>query len=177
MGQVKEISIKNQTYYFFDGMINIKKFHSNLLKIDKTSYKGIDVYYIGYITIKEFGDCENICSVNPLYLIIHSAAGHFKEKSNEKYLTLDLTDKCDEVLSGIRSEIKTFNNGKELFYKKSHAKIGINTDDDLPLNKPLIFPTLAVIIRCVFQDGEKLCPQIYLDECLYDLQMLEYRRS
>ena len=81
MGQVKEISIKNQTYYFFDDMIDIKNFHSNLLKIDKKSHKDIDIYYIGYITIKKFSDCENIHSVNPLYLIIHSATGHFKEKT------------------------------------------------------------------------------------------------
>ena len=53
MGQVKEINIKNYTYYFFDNMINIKDFHSNLLKIDKESYKDTDIYYIGYITIKK----------------------------------------------------------------------------------------------------------------------------
>ena len=62
-------------------MINIKNFHSNLPKIDKTSYKEVDIYYIGCITIKEFGDCETIRSVNPLYLIIHSATGHFKGKN------------------------------------------------------------------------------------------------
>ena len=60
MRQVKEISIKNQTYYFFDDIINIKNFHSFLLKIDKKSHKDIDIYYIGYNTIKKFGDCENI---------------------------------------------------------------------------------------------------------------------
>ena len=80
MGQVKEINIKNQTSYFFNDMINIKNFHSNLLKIDKKLYKDIDTYYIGYITIKKFGDYEYIHSVNPLYLIFHSATGHFKEK-------------------------------------------------------------------------------------------------
>ena len=85
MGQVKELNIKNQTYYFFDNMINIKNFHSDLLKIDKKSYKVINIYYIGYITIKNFSDCENIHSVNPLYLIVHFAAGYFKEKSDEKY--------------------------------------------------------------------------------------------
>ena len=53
--------------------------------------------------------------------------------------------------------------------KKSYARIGVDTDDDLPLNKPLKFPTLTIIIRCVFQEGEKLCLQIYLDECLYEL--------
>ena len=85
MGQVKEINTKNQTYYFFDGMINIKYFHSNLLNIDKKSYKDIDIYYIDYITIKKFGDCENIHSINLLYLIINYATGHFKEKNDEKY--------------------------------------------------------------------------------------------
>ena len=53
-----------------------------------------------------------------MFLIIHSAAGHFKEKNDEKYLILDSSDKYEEVLSGIRSEIKTLNGGKELFYKK-----------------------------------------------------------
>ena len=86
MGEVKEINIKNQTHCFFDDMINIKNFHSNLPKIDKKSYKDIDICYIGYITIKKFGACENIHSVNSLYLIIHSATGHFKEKkNNEQY--------------------------------------------------------------------------------------------
>ena len=103
MGQVKEINSKNQTY-FFANMINIKHFHSNFLKIDKTLYKDIDIYYIGCITIKRFGDSENIHSVNPLYLIIHSATRHFKEKNDKKHLILDSTDKNEDVLSGIRSE-------------------------------------------------------------------------
>ena len=107
--------------------------------------------------------------MNPLYLIIHSATGSFKEKNGEKYLIIDLTDKYDEVFSGIISEIKTINGGKELFYGKNYARIGVNTDDDLPLNKQLKFPTLTIIIRCVFQEGEKLYPQVYLDECLYEL--------
>ena len=166
MGQVKEISIENQTYYFFDDMINIKSFHSNLLKIDKKLYKYFDIYYIGYITIKKFGNCENIHSVFSLYLIIHSATGHFKEKNHLKYLILNSTDKYEEVWSGIRSKIETLNIGKELLWK-NHARIGINSDDDLPLNKPLKFPTLTIIIRCVFQEDEKLYPQIHLDECLY----------
>ena len=123
MGQVKEINIKNQTYYFFNDMINIKNFYSNLLKIDKKSYKDIDIYYIGYIKIKEFGDFENIHSVNPLYLIIHSATAYFEEKNDEKYLIPDLKDKYEDVLSGIRSEIKTLNGGKVLFFKKIMRKL------------------------------------------------------
>ena len=80
MGETKELNIKNQTYYFFDDMIDIRNFQSSLLKIDIRPYKDIDIYYIGYITMKKFNDCENIHSVNPLYLIIHSAKGYFKEK-------------------------------------------------------------------------------------------------
>ena len=56
MGQVKELNIKNQTYYFFDDIIDIKHFHSNLLKIDKKSYRDIYIYYIDYIAIKKFSD-------------------------------------------------------------------------------------------------------------------------
>ena len=81
MREVKEINIKNQTDYFFDDMIDIKNFHSNLLKVDKKSHEDINIYYIGYIAIKKFSDCENIHSVSPLYLILHSVTGHFKEKT------------------------------------------------------------------------------------------------
>ena len=140
-----------------------------MLKIDKNSYKDIDIYHNGYITIKKVDDYENIHSVNPLYLIIHSATGHFKEKNDDKYLSLDSTDKYKEVWSGTRSEIKTTNGRKELFYEKKRAKIGIDNDDDLPLNKSLKFPILVIIIRCVFQEDEKFYPLIYLDECLYKL--------
>ena len=104
MGNVKELNIKNQTYYFFNDMIDIKNFQSNLLKIDKKPYKDFDIYYIGYITIKKIGDYENIHSVNPLYLIIHSATGYFNEKNDEKYWIVDLTEKYEKVFSEIRSE-------------------------------------------------------------------------
>ena len=61
-------------------MIDLKNFRSNLLKIDKKSYNDFDISYIDYITIKKFGDYENIHSVNPLYLLINSATGYFKKK-------------------------------------------------------------------------------------------------
>ena len=73
MSEVKELNLKNLTYYYFNDIINIKDFHLNSQRMDKKRYKDIDIYYIGYITVKKIGDCENIHSVNPLYLIIHSA--------------------------------------------------------------------------------------------------------
>ena len=53
MGEVKELNIKNRTYYYFNDIIDIKDFHSNLLKIYKKQYKDIGIYYIGYISIKK----------------------------------------------------------------------------------------------------------------------------
>ena len=85
MGKVKQIEIKNRTYYFYNDVINIEKFNSRLLKIDKKSYKDIDIYYIGYITVKKNGDCENIYSANPLYLIIGKVIGHYEENNRNKY--------------------------------------------------------------------------------------------
>ena len=60
MGKVKRLNIKNQTYYYFNDVINIKDFHSNLLRIDTKQYKDIDIYYIGYIIVQKIRDCENI---------------------------------------------------------------------------------------------------------------------
>ena len=73
-------------------MINIKKFDSNLLKIDKKSYKDIGIYNIGYITKKKIDDCKNINSVNPLYLNISHANGYIDEKGVNKYWVFDSTD-------------------------------------------------------------------------------------
>ena len=92
MRVVKQINIENRTYYFRRDIINLKNFDSKLLKIDKKSYKNIGIYNIGYITIKKIDDCENICSVNPLYLIVNHARGYIKEKGVNKYLIFDSTD-------------------------------------------------------------------------------------
>ena len=101
MGLVKKIDIKNRTYYFYNDMINVKNFDSNLLKIDKKSYKDIDNYNIGYITNKKIDDYENIYSINPLYLIIDHASGYIEEKEMNKYLVFDSTDENKELLKNI----------------------------------------------------------------------------
>ena len=64
--------------------------------------------------------------------MIHFAIGYFKEKNAEKYLILDLTEKYDEVFSGIRKEIETINGRKRLVYENNYARIGVNTDDVYP---------------------------------------------
>ena len=113
MGNIKEINIKNRTYYFFDDMISIEDFDPNLLKIDKELYKSINIYYTGYITMKD-SDYVKINSVTPLYLIISEVLGHIKEKNGSKYLVFDSADENNEVLKKyaglwyvIKNEIET----------------------------------------------------------------------
>ena len=177
MGGVNEIEIKDQTDYFYNDMINLKNFESNLLKIDKKHYKGIDIYYIGYITIKKIGDCENIHSVNPLYLLVNHASGYIEEKNGNKYLIFDdsvkenkeLLKKYVDFWDEIKSKIQGINDDKENDYEKDYMKIKFNFDDDLPLNKPLKFHAVTIIIRSVFEEDGKLLPQVFLDNALYEL--------
>ena len=83
--KVEDIAIKNRTYYFFNDIINIENFDPKSFKIDEKSYKNILIYYIGYVTIKEY---VKIYSVNPWYLIFRDAYGYFEEIDKSKYLTL-----------------------------------------------------------------------------------------
>ena len=85
MGNIKQFNIKNPTYYFLNDMINIKNFDWSLLKIDKKSCKNINIYYIGYVAIKNISDYENINSVNPQYLIISEVDGCIEESKGNKY--------------------------------------------------------------------------------------------
>ena len=98
MGNTKEINIKNRTYYFFNVVNN----------------KSIVIYNIGYITIKNIDDYENIYSVNPMYLMIGEVIGYIEENHGNKYLVFDSSDKNKEVLKkykelwdGIKSKIES----------------------------------------------------------------------
>ena len=164
MGDIKEINIKYRTYYFFDGMINIKDFDSNLLKIDKKSYKNIDIYHIGYITMKD-SDYVKITSVNPLYLIIDKVDVYIKEKMNKNK---EVLTKYTEIWDKIKNLIKTINN-KSGEYGKDFMKIKFNSDDNLPLNKILKLHNTTIVMRSIFQKDCKYHPQVVLDEFLYEL--------
>ena len=175
MGAVKQIDIKNRTYCIYNDKINIKDFESNLLKIDRKSYKNIGIYNIEYITIKKIDDYENIYSINPLYLIIDHASGYIEEKEMNKYLVFDSTDenkellkKYNDVFNGIRDKIKEINSD-ECDYEKDYMKIKFNSDDDLPLNKPLKFHLMTITIRSVFEEDGKLYSKVFLDDTLYEL--------
>ena len=78
----------------------------------------------------------------------------------------ELLKKCADIWDGIRNEIKTINGGKEDDYGKDYIKIRFNSDDDLPLSKPLKFYIMSVVVRDVFKEDGKLYPQFLLDAAL-----------
>ena len=72
-------------------------------------------------------------------------------------------------VDGIKSKIKAINVGEENDYGKDYIKIKFNSDDDLPLNKPLKFYAMTIFIRSVFEEDGKLYPQLFLDDTLHEL--------
>ena len=99
MGITKQINIKNRPYYFYNYLISIKDFEPKLLKLDKTPYKNIDIYYIGYIIKLVY--IGYIISVNTLYFLVD----RIKEKRGNKYLNIannQELQKYAEVWSGIK---------------------------------------------------------------------------
>ena len=144
-----------------------------MLKLDKKSYKDLDIYNIGYVTIKKIGDCYDVNSVNPLYLRIDNASGYIEEINEDKYLVFDVRDenkkllkRYDDVFNGIMGKIRKLDDDW-LEYAKDYTKIKFNSDDNLPLNKPLQFYNMTVTIRCVFSEDNKLYPQVFLDNALH----------
>ena len=125
MGKLNKLTLKIETYYFYNDQINLKDFDASLLKIDKKDYNEIDIYYIGYVIVKRNANCNNINSVNPLYLMIDKMIGHFEEKSGNKYLVLNDVDeikevskKYKEVWDGIKKETEKINGRKKIEYEK-----------------------------------------------------------
>ena len=146
-----------------------------MLKLDKKSYKNLDIYNIGYVTIKKNGYSFDINSINPLYLRIGNASGYIEEINKDKYLVFDVTyenkkllKRYDDVFNGIMDKIKKIDDDW-LEYSKDYMKIRFSSDDNLPLNKPLKFYNMTVTIKCVFSEGNKLYPQVFLDEALFSL--------
>ena len=95
-----------------------------LLKVDKKDYNEIDIYYIGYVTVKKIANCNNIIGV-----MIDEMIGHFEEKNENKYLVLDDVDKNKEVLKkcevweGVKKEIETLNGCEKIEYGKDFLKV------------------------------------------------------
>ena len=146
-----------------------------MLKLDKKSYKDFDIYNIGYVTIKKIGNGYDINSVDPLYLRIDNANGYFEEINEVKYIIFDdthenkkLLKRYDDVFNGIMDKIKKIDDAW-LEYSKDYMKIKFNSDNNLPLNKPLKFYNITLTIRYAFSEDNKLYPQVFLGDALYSL--------
>ena len=94
-----------------------------------------------------------------MYLRINHASVYIEEKNGNKYLIFDSVDENKEVLikyrdiwDRIKNKIKAINGSKENDYGKDYMKIKFNSDDDLPLNKPLKLHLMTIIIRSVFEE-------------------------
>ena len=139
--------------------------------------KNIGIYNIGYITIKKIDDCENVYSVNPLHLFFNRASRYIEEKNENKYLIFDSTDENKELLTkysdiwcGIKNQIEAVSSG-ECNYEKDFMKIKFNSDDDLPLNKPLKLHWMTITIRSVFEEDGKVYSQVFLHDTLHELSI------
>ena len=102
--------------------------------------------------------------------------GHFEEKNENEYLVLDDVDenkeaskKYEEVWQGVKKEIETINGSEKIEYGKHLKKIRFESNDDLPMNKPVKLHLLTIVIRCVFSEDGKIYPQLFLDDALYEL--------
>ena len=107
--------------------------------------------------------------------MINKIKGHFEEADGNKYLIIssengDIMQKYQEVFDGIKEIIKKINDySQPIKYDDNYMKINSNTDDNIPLNKIICFPTITIIIRSVTQKDGKYYPQLSLDECLYEV--------
>ena len=159
----KYIDIKNHTYCFFDDIINIRNFDPNEIKIDEKSYKNILIYYIGYMTIKDLKYLK-INSVN-LYTLLSTKNRYFEEINKNKYLTLVPTNKSKEIIkkygelwTKIRDLISSLTK-KSDYYNEKYMKIKFNFDDELLLNKTIEICSMIIVVRAVFHENNKYCPQ------------------
>ena len=135
MGETKQINIKNRSCCLYTNLIDLKNVDAEYLKIDKKSYKNIDIYYIRYSPFIKIGDYWSYFIINPLYLDITHASGYVEcnsvecnsneEKNGNKYLVLDdiyenkeVLEKYEEVWEGIKKEIETINGGEKIEYGK-----------------------------------------------------------
>ena len=81
----------------------------------------------------------------------------------------EVSEKYEEVSEGVTKEIETINGGEKVECGNDFKKIRFESNDDLPLNKPIKLCLLTIIIRSVFSEDGKFYPQLFFDDALYEL--------
>ena len=133
--KVKDINIKNHTYYFFDDIINIKVFDPNNIKIDEQVDKNILIYYIRYMTVK-YSKYLKTNNVIPLYFIFSKVNWYFGEMNKNKCLTVVPTNESKELIktyeelwSKFRGLIRPITKNSE-DYDEKYMEIKFNSDEE-----------------------------------------------
>ena len=176
---VESLKIKSKSNYFWDDMVYLDDLDVKLVKVfRRESQIGVDIYYIGYMLESK----NDINSNNPLYLIVRHLFGRIEKikGSSDRYLVVDENNKevinvFDKLWKFIKDEIDrlkkrndkiTFGNADNKI--SEYNKLRFSSDVDLPLDTLIEFHMLTIVINCVIEKGNKYYPEIYLDECLYE---------
>ena len=180
---LKPLKIKIESYYFWDDMVYLNDFNQELIKVVKRESRiDADIYYIGYKVSKPQ---YNINNVNPLYLIVKNVVGRVEKikGSSDRYLVVDESNKkiinvFDKLWSFVKSKIDkkdSDGDGDKIVFGKVDGKItGYNklrfsSDVDYPSDTLIEFHSLVVVINCVIRKGNKLYPEVYLDEGIFEI--------
>ena len=150
--------------------------------VKRESQIGVDIYYIGYVLEPD----DDINSINPLNLIVRHLFGRVEklQGSSDRYLVVDennteiinVFDKLwkfikDEIIRLIKRNDKiTFGNVDNKI--SEYNKLRFSSDVDLPLDTLIEIHMLTIVINCVIEKGIKYYPEIYLDECLYEADIV-----
>ena len=174
MGEIKQINIKNRTYYFYNDIINLDEFDGSKIKVDRKNFNDIGIYYLGYEYKKKITECNEINSVNPLYLKIKDMKGQFKKGKGDNvwYLIIfgdaDVLRNFANIWKSIRAKIEE-NTGGIVQYDKDYMRIKFESNDNLPIDNIVNMHQVTIIIRSVFAQNGKFYPQLFLDDALYEL--------
>ena len=174
---------KNRLDYLLNDniIVNIKDFDSNLLEINKLSFKGVfrvSIHYIRYIPTKSSNRVSIDRTDNDedyLYLFLDDVDGQIQENDGIKYLVFASTCKNKEALKNYtklweetKRQIEVINNDEPIKYRKDFMKIRFGSDDDLPLGKTFNVVDMITTVASVLETDGKYYPQIFLHECGYE---------
>ena len=176
---IESLKIKSKSNYFWDDMVYLDDFDVKLVKVVRRESRiGVDIYYIGYVLEPK----DDINSINPLHLIVRHLFGRIEkiEGSSDRYLVVDENNKevinvFDKLWKFIKDEINrlikrndkiTFGNADNKI--SEYNKLRFSSDVELPLDTLIEFHMLTIVINCVIEKGNKYYPEIYLEECLYE---------
>ena len=163
MGEIKQINIKNRTYYFYNDIINLDEFDGSKIKVDRKNFNDIDIYYLGYEYKKKITECNEINSVNPLYLRIKDMKGQFKKSKGDNVWYLIISG--DENI--LRISVNTYKSFRAKIeenavgivqYDKDCMIIKFESNDNLPTDNTVNMRRVIIIIRSVFAQNGKFYP-------------------